>query len=168
MARKKIREYDSKRLLKEHFKRLCGRELPIKSAQVTESTDFNELAQKEPWLSSCKFAILPKERASYRKRLIAVLDELESLKPEFDRRVDELNRAHGGAQLLELDGTESTSYGAETSSLEWPAVNKRSYSSVDSKQPSSMAIQSSWRNNNNRTQVLSSNPMQIDKQFQKL
>ena len=35
MARKKIREYDSKRLLKEHFKRLCGRELPIKSAQVS-------------------------------------------------------------------------------------------------------------------------------------
>ncbi|KAK0601301.1 hypothetical protein LWI29_022950 [Acer saccharum] len=57
MACKKIREYDSKRLLKEHFKRLCGRELPIKSAQVTESTDFNELAQKEPWLSSCKFVI---------------------------------------------------------------------------------------------------------------
>ena len=35
MARKKIREYDSKRLLKEHFKRLSGRELPIKSAQVS-------------------------------------------------------------------------------------------------------------------------------------
>lgn len=35
MARKKIREYDSKRLLKEHFQRLSGRELPIKSAQVS-------------------------------------------------------------------------------------------------------------------------------------
>lgn len=35
MARKKIREYDSKRLLKEHFKRLAGYELPIKSAQVS-------------------------------------------------------------------------------------------------------------------------------------
>lgn len=34
MARKKIREYDSKRLLKEHFKRISGQELPIKSAQV--------------------------------------------------------------------------------------------------------------------------------------
>lgn len=34
MARKKIREYDSKRLLKEHFKRISGRDLPIKSAQV--------------------------------------------------------------------------------------------------------------------------------------
>lgn len=35
MARKKIREYDSKRLLKEYYKRLCGKELPIKSAQVS-------------------------------------------------------------------------------------------------------------------------------------
>lgn len=37
MARKKIREYDSKRLLKEHFKRFAGRELPLKSAQVSLS-----------------------------------------------------------------------------------------------------------------------------------
>ena len=35
MARKKIREYDSKRLLKEHYKRLTGTELGIKSAQVS-------------------------------------------------------------------------------------------------------------------------------------
>lgn len=36
MARKKIREYDSKRLLKEHFKRLAGYELAIKSAKVSK------------------------------------------------------------------------------------------------------------------------------------
>ncbi|BAT93085.1 hypothetical protein LR48_Vigan05g040900 [Vigna angularis] len=59
MARKKIREYDSKRLLKEHFKRLSGQDLPIKSAQVTESTDFNELPQKEPWLLSSKLVVKP-------------------------------------------------------------------------------------------------------------
>ncbi|KAF5443126.1 hypothetical protein F2P56_035713 [Juglans regia] len=59
MARKKIREYDSKRLLKEHFKRLFGRELPIKSAQVTQATDFNELAEKEPWLLSTKLVVKP-------------------------------------------------------------------------------------------------------------
>jgi ATP citrate (pro-S)-lyase len=34
MARKKIREYDSKRLLKEHLKRLSGVDLQICSAQV--------------------------------------------------------------------------------------------------------------------------------------
>ncbi|KAL2330930.1 hypothetical protein Fmac_018511 [Flemingia macrophylla] len=59
MARKKIREYDSKRLLKEHFKRFSGLDLPIKSVQVTECTDFNELAEKEPWLSSSKLVVKP-------------------------------------------------------------------------------------------------------------
>ncbi|XP_027341222.1 ATP-citrate synthase alpha chain protein 1-like [Abrus precatorius] len=59
MARKKIREYDSKRLLKEHFKRFSGQDLPIKSAQVTETTNFNELAEKEPWLSSSKLVVKP-------------------------------------------------------------------------------------------------------------
>ncbi|URE38161.1 ATP-grasp domain [Musa troglodytarum] len=59
MARKKIREYDSKRLLKEHLKRLAGTDLQIRSAQVTESTDFNELVNKEPWLSSTKLVVKP-------------------------------------------------------------------------------------------------------------
>ncbi|KAL6577891.1 ATP-citrate synthase alpha chain protein 1 [Orobanche minor] len=59
MARKKIREYDSKRLLKEHFKRISGSELEIKSAQVTESTDFNQLVEKEEWLSSTKLVVKP-------------------------------------------------------------------------------------------------------------
>jgi ATP citrate (pro-S)-lyase len=34
MARKKVREYDAKRLLKQHLKRLCGLDLPINVAQV--------------------------------------------------------------------------------------------------------------------------------------
>ena len=38
MARKKIREYDSKRLLKEHLKRIAGIQLEIRSAQVQIST----------------------------------------------------------------------------------------------------------------------------------
>ncbi|KAL2903307.1 ATP-citrate synthase alpha chain protein 1 [Bienertia sinuspersici] len=59
MARKKIREYDSKRLVKEHFKRISGSELPIRSAQITESTDLNELVEKEPWLSSEKLVVKP-------------------------------------------------------------------------------------------------------------
>ncbi|CAK8532133.1 unnamed protein product [Lathyrus sativus] len=59
MARKKIREYDSKRLLKEHFKRISGKDLPIKSAQITETTDINELVDKEPWLSSSKLVVKP-------------------------------------------------------------------------------------------------------------
>ena len=45
--------------MKEHFKRLSGQDLPIKSAQVTESTDFNELTEKEPWLLSSKLVVKP-------------------------------------------------------------------------------------------------------------
>ncbi|WOL03236.1 ATP-citrate synthase alpha chain protein 2 [Canna indica] len=59
MARKKIREYDSKRLLKEHLKRLAGIDLHILSAQVTGATDFNELANGEAWLSSMKLVVKP-------------------------------------------------------------------------------------------------------------
>ncbi|CAF2108185.1 unnamed protein product, partial [Brassica napus] len=59
MARKKIREYDSKRLVKEHFKRLSGKELPIRSVQINQTTDLNELVEKEPWLSSEKLVVKP-------------------------------------------------------------------------------------------------------------
>ncbi|KAL9240755.1 hypothetical protein vseg_014938 [Gypsophila vaccaria] len=59
MARKKIREYDSKRLLKQHLKRLANINLPICSAQVTESTDFTQLVNEETWLSSSKLVVKP-------------------------------------------------------------------------------------------------------------
>ncbi|KAG6537976.1 hypothetical protein ZIOFF_003079 [Zingiber officinale] len=59
MARKKIREYDSKRLLKHHLKRLANIDLQICSAQVTQSTDFAELVNKEPWISSMKLVVKP-------------------------------------------------------------------------------------------------------------
>ncbi|XP_071929113.1 ATP-citrate synthase alpha chain protein 1-like [Coffea arabica] len=59
MARKKIREYDSKRLLKEHFKRSKSKHYISFMIQVTESTDFNELIEKEPWLSSTKLVVKP-------------------------------------------------------------------------------------------------------------
>jgi STAM-binding protein len=78
-------------------------------------------------MSSCSFHICI-------QRLFLVLDELESLKPEFNRQVDELNNAHSGTTLSQLDGPESTSFGSEISRLEWPAVNKNSYLSFDTKQ----------------------------------
>ncbi|XP_024360889.1 ATP-citrate synthase alpha chain protein 3 [Physcomitrium patens] len=59
MARKKIREYDSKRILKEHLKKLAGIDIAIKSAQVTESTDFTKLAEQEPWLNSTRLVVKP-------------------------------------------------------------------------------------------------------------
>lgn len=59
MARKKIREYDSKRLLKQHLRRLVGIELDIRSVQITESTDINDLVESEPWLSTEKLVVKP-------------------------------------------------------------------------------------------------------------
>ena len=44
------------------------------------------------------------------QRLLAVLDELESLKLELQRRVDELNEGHSGAVLPQLDGVEMVNY----------------------------------------------------------
>lgn len=67
------------------------------------------------------------------QKLASVLDELESLKPEFQRRVDELNGAHSGARFPQLEGPESTSFSSETSSSEWPTHAKNSYLSIDTK-----------------------------------
>lgn len=54
MARKKIREYDSKRLLKAHIARLAGLKLPINVAQVKESTNFAELIAQNPWMTQVR------------------------------------------------------------------------------------------------------------------
>ncbi|KAI5069615.1 hypothetical protein GOP47_0015916 [Adiantum capillus-veneris] len=59
MARKKIREYDSKRILKEHLQRLAGISLDIHSAQIDQSTDFDVLLKSEPWLSNSKLVVKP-------------------------------------------------------------------------------------------------------------
>lgn len=59
MARKKIREYDSKRLIKQHLKQIAGIDLPICSAQVTGSTDFTQLVNDETWLSSSRLVVKP-------------------------------------------------------------------------------------------------------------
>ncbi|KAK8998815.1 hypothetical protein V6N11_070000 [Hibiscus sabdariffa] len=105
--------------------------------------------------------LLPKEKAVYRKRLLAVLDELESLKPEVQKRVEELNKAQSGARLVDLDDQEGSFYGSDTmSSLDWNPVNKGSSMNSDIKQPANMVVQSSWKYNNNHNQ--------IDRQFQKL
>jgi ATP citrate (pro-S)-lyase len=59
MARKKVREYDAKRLLRSAFKRLLQQDLPIHVAQANTSTDFNKLLQKHPWLGSTKLVVKP-------------------------------------------------------------------------------------------------------------
>lgn len=59
MARKKVREYDAKRLLKAAFRRLLGQALPIQVAQVNAETDFSALLQSQPWLANTKLVVKP-------------------------------------------------------------------------------------------------------------
>ncbi|KAG4126733.1 hypothetical protein ERO13_D10G174300v2 [Gossypium hirsutum] len=105
--------------------------------------------------------LLPKEKAVYRKRLLAVLDELESLKPEVQQRVEELNKAHTGARFVDLDDHEGPFHGSDKMSpSDWNPENRRLNMSLDIKQPANMEVQSSWKYNDNHNQ--------IDRQFQKL
>ncbi|KAG6664209.1 hypothetical protein CIPAW_02G076600 [Carya illinoinensis] len=112
--------------------------------------------------------LLPEERKKYKKKLSSVLDEVESLKPEFLRRVDELKKAHSRSRLLLPDAPELSLFGSEISSLERPAANRNSYLSVDMKRPASVAPQSSWKYHNHHSEGFLSNSVQVEKQFQKL
>ena len=59
MARKKVREYDAKRLLAAHIKRLAGLELPARVAQVTATTDWGALLSAHPWLAAERLVVKP-------------------------------------------------------------------------------------------------------------
>lgn len=60
MARKKIREYDGKRLFAEHIKRLSGLQFQLFLALVSsESQDFQKLAAQNPWLKDRKLVAKP-------------------------------------------------------------------------------------------------------------
>lgn len=66
MARKKIREYDSKRLLKQHLKRLAGIDLQIRSAQVSLAVWLISAISMLPSYfsgSTCLFLILSEVHA---------------------------------------------------------------------------------------------------------
>ncbi|KAK7264685.1 hypothetical protein RJT34_32295 [Clitoria ternatea] len=109
-------------------------------------------------------ALFPKEKAAYKKRSCVVLDELESLKPEFKRRLAKLNDSYVEAPLTQENGFNAAPQSSANSSMEWPTVNKSYNLSMDFKQPAGLGSQSSWNYNNN----VSSNSVPIDKQFQKL
>ena len=60
MPRRKIREYQAKRLFSEHFSRLSnGVHLGLQCAQITPGTNFDRLAVDNPWLSSTKLVVKP-------------------------------------------------------------------------------------------------------------
>lgn len=59
MARRKVREYDAKRLLKTHLLKLANLHLDILVAQVKADTDYVELLKENPWLAQCKTVVKP-------------------------------------------------------------------------------------------------------------
>ncbi|XP_058212590.1 AMSH-like ubiquitin thioesterase 3 isoform X1 [Rhododendron vialii] len=104
--------------------------------------------------------LLPRERAFYTKKLSVVLDELESLKPKFQRLLNERNKAHAGTQDYQLDTQGRISYGLQES----PSDRKASLS-LNDKQLVRQAPSSSWKQNNGDTKFLPTNS--IDAQLQK-
>ncbi|OVA16823.1 JAB/MPN domain [Macleaya cordata] len=113
--------------------------------------------------------MFPKERATKKKKLLAVITELESLKPDVYRQVDELNKAHFGTQL---GRPERISYNSVAYSLESvPSTMKQISSNLDIRQlhPAGRSpSQSSLRRSNEFNQIVPSNTVQIEKQLQKL
>ncbi|KAK4425929.1 AMSH-like ubiquitin thioesterase 3 [Sesamum alatum] len=101
-----------------------------------------------------------KERSFYKKKLLAVLDELENLKPEVRRQLDEQEKVNTRTQMHHFDGPDKISY---ASSLN----NKASlgYSNKPMLQPVT-APSSSLKQHNEYTRY--SSPNSIESQFQKL
>lgn len=60
------------------------------------------------------------------QKLKVVIGELESLKPEFHRQLDELSKVNDSSQQYQIEGTDITPYVSKSPSSEWPLVNSRS------------------------------------------
>lgn len=59
MARKKVREYDAKRVLREQMKRMCDMEVHHRAVQVKEDTDWDQMVSDNEWLHSTKLVVKP-------------------------------------------------------------------------------------------------------------
>ncbi|CAH8321854.1 unnamed protein product [Eruca vesicaria subsp. sativa] len=73
-------------------------------------------------------ASLPQARLGSRKKLRSVINELESLKPEFDCRVDELNREDDESHRIGSDFPV-----VSRDAVKWPPVHRDPYSRPDIK-----------------------------------
>ncbi|KAI3469316.1 hypothetical protein Pfo_025979 [Paulownia fortunei] len=105
-------------------------------------------------------ALFPKERIIYKKKLLAVLDELETLKPQVHRQLEELKKVNTATQMHQFDGPNKISYAS--------SLNKKAslgYSNKQMLQPIT-APSSSLKQNNEYTRFSSSSS--IESQFQKL
>ena len=70
MARKKIREYDTKRLIAQHFP---NQKIDYKALLVTPETSFETLPDLHPWLLQKKLVVKPDMLFGKRKKLNLVL-----------------------------------------------------------------------------------------------
>ncbi|RAL47414.1 hypothetical protein DM860_013379 [Cuscuta australis] len=105
--------------------------------------------------------LCPREKAFSRKTLLRVLDELEALKPKFQRQVNELE----SLQPYQLEGPESTSSVSSRIPSVKPVLNNKTSSGHGNKWAVSNAT-SSWKQNNEQPQVSATNS--IDSCFQKM
>ncbi|XP_042051702.1 AMSH-like ubiquitin thioesterase 3 [Salvia splendens] len=101
-----------------------------------------------------------KERSFYKKKLLAVLDELEALKPKVRLQLDEQKTFSTNSQMHQLDGPTSVSY--------TPSVNNKASLNYSSKQMSQQitAPSSSLMQNNDYARF--SSPKPVESQFQKM
>ncbi|KAG2495981.1 hypothetical protein HYH03_005908 [Edaphochlamys debaryana] len=83
MARKKIREFAAKSLLKAHIKRLAGIDLPIQVAQFTAETNKSDLLNANPWLASTKLVVKPDMLFGQRGK-----NDLVGLNLDFNQAID--------------------------------------------------------------------------------
>eukprot|EP00735_Rhodelphis_limneticus_P005912 TRINITY_DN1801_c0_g1::TRINITY_DN1801_c0_g1_i1::g.25250::m.25250 TRINITY_DN1801_c0_g1::TRINITY_DN1801_c0_g1_i1::g.25250 ORF type:complete len:429 (-),score=168.67,sp/O22718/ACLA2_ARATH/57.04/5e-171,ATP-grasp_2/PF08442.5/1.3e-13 TRINITY_DN1801_c0_g1_i1:640-1926(-) len=94
MARKKIREYDGKRLLRQHLPRFTQLPFPCKSVQVSGATDRVALVQENQWLKQEKLVVKPDVLFGKRGKhnLVLLNANIEECFKFIDERLDkELN-----------------------------------------------------------------------------
>lgn len=118
------------------------RYLSLVSETIRDHKDYHDLC--------------PKERAFSKKKSLAVLDELEALKPKVRRQLDEQKKVSTTSQMNQFGGPNSISYAS--------SVNNKASSSYINKQMSQpiSAPSSSLKQNND------SSPYSIDSQLQKI
>ncbi|KAG6594001.1 AMSH-like ubiquitin thioesterase 3, partial [Cucurbita argyrosperma subsp. sororia] len=109
-------------------------------------------------------AFFPKEKIFYKKKLLSVVDELESLKPEFDRRVNELEKVYGRSRLPPPDEQEIVSNSRRPS----PYMNGKFSLILDQKQHANLQPQSSLRYHDDRGLVSQSSSVRIENKFSNL
>ena len=99
MARRKIREYDSKRLIAEHISRFSEIKIPKNFVQATAETDLKKLSADHPWLNG-KLVVKPDmlfgQRGKHKLVLLdATLDEAQKFIKEKLGQVVEIKGVKG-------------------------------------------------------------------------